>query len=254
MNLIGSLVIAFAMYSAIPVPQIAWNEARLKYVMVFFPLVGAVIGGILAGLCLLAKRLALPVPAFACLAAAVPVLLTGGIHMDGFLDTVDARSSHLERERKLEILKDPHVGAFAIIGGGVYLLLSVAGYCGMESREAVVYAGALVFSRAFSGWALITWKKARKDGLAQTFSEGAGGPLLKGALLVWMAAAGLWIAVWGNVLTAVLCGLTAVFVCIWYYRVAMREFGGITGDLAGYFLQLCELGLLWAVVIGGGMY
>ncbi len=56
----------------------------------------------------------------------IPILVTGGIHLDGLLDTVDAKSSYGDRKKKLAILADPHVGAFAIIGGSVYLLLYAA--------------------------------------------------------------------------------------------------------------------------------
>lgn len=251
MDMIGSLMIALAMYSVIPMPQITWNEARLKYVMAFFPVVGIVIGGAVAGTAFLTAGLGLSKVFFACLATVLPLLLTGGIHMDGFLDTVDALSSHKERECKLEILKDPHVGAFAVIGGGIYLLLSVAGYCELESRVAVAFGGIFVFSRAFSGWALLTWKKARKDGLASTFSDGAKANPVKAMLLLWMAAAAVWVAVFGGPVILLSCVLAAVLIGAGYYRTAMKEFGGITGDLAGYFLQRCELGLLWAVIIAG---
>ena len=60
------------------------------------------------------------------MAALLPLLVTGGIHLDGFLDVADARSSHQSRARKLEILKDSHVGAFAVIAMGCYLLLYTA--------------------------------------------------------------------------------------------------------------------------------
>lgn len=59
----------------------------------------------------------------ALVGAAVPLLVTGGIHMDGFLDTMDAVHSYGDRSRKLEILKDPHLGAFAVISFGVYMML-----------------------------------------------------------------------------------------------------------------------------------
>ena len=65
---------------------------------------------------------------FAAAAACLPLLITGGIHMDGFMDTVDALASHQSRERKLEILKDSACGAFAVLYCGVYLLLSFALY------------------------------------------------------------------------------------------------------------------------------
>ena len=55
--------------------------------------------------------------------------------MDGFLDTVDARSSCQDRQRKLEILKDPHTGAFAVIGGGVYLLIYAAVFSTLKERD-----------------------------------------------------------------------------------------------------------------------
>ena len=55
-----------------------------------------------------------------------PIIITGGIHMDGFLDTQDALGSYQPRERRLEILKDSHAGAFAIISCAVYLMMYVA--------------------------------------------------------------------------------------------------------------------------------
>lgn len=62
---------------------------------------------------------------FASIAVCIPLLVTGGIHMDGYMDTVDALSSHQSVEKKLEILKDPNAGAFAVIYCGIYLLLSL---------------------------------------------------------------------------------------------------------------------------------
>ena len=76
----------------------------------------------------LSVQAGLGILAFSLLGTAVPLLITGGIHMDGFLDVTDARSSFQSRERKLEILKDPHAGAFAIAGCGVYLLLYTAAF------------------------------------------------------------------------------------------------------------------------------
>lgn len=250
MDILGSLAIALAMYSRIPVPQAAWSEKRMKYALCFFPVVGIVIGGAVTVWKWLAVRLGISEPAFACIAAALPLLITGGIHMDGFLDTVDARSSHLEREKKLAILKDPHAGAFAIISGGIYLLLSVGLFCELDLASAYRYAGCFVLSRALSAWALVSWPKARDDGLANTFSSMADKKRVGAAMLTWLLTAVLWLFVSGGIMTCICCGAAAALAMLWYF-LAQREFGGVTGDLAGYFLQICELCLLAALVLEG---
>ena len=111
MIVLQTVAVAFAMFSAVPVPQFNWTEKNMRYAMCAFPLIGAVIG---AAWCVCG---ALPLPGLAKAAgfALVPVWVTGGIHLDGYADTCDALTSYGDREKKLEILKDPHCGAFAVI-------------------------------------------------------------------------------------------------------------------------------------------
>ncbi|MEY8353782.1 adenosylcobinamide-GDP ribazoletransferase [Lachnospiraceae bacterium 54-53] len=243
MNLLGSFVIAFSMYSHIPMPQVEWTRERMKYAMCFFPLVGAVIG--LLELLLWRFCAAFDYPFFGrILPAALPVLVTGGIHMDGLLDVIDARASYGDKEKKLEILKDPHTGAFAIIGCGVYLLLYLAAF--QELRPDMIPAYCLVFvlTRALSGLAVVTFPKAKKSGLAAAFSEAAQKRTVGIVMAGYLAAAewGIWYL--GGAAAAAVTFWLSLFVYLHYYRMAKREFGGITGDLAGYFLQICELALL----------
>ena len=106
-----TIAVAFAMFSALPVPQFAWNQKNMRYAMCAFPLIGVVIGGLWC----LCGALPLPMPAKAAGFCLIPVWVTGGIHLDGYADTCDALSSYGDREKKLEILKDPHCGAFAVI-------------------------------------------------------------------------------------------------------------------------------------------
>ena len=115
MNWLGSMVIAFSMYSRIPMPKVEWTKERMRYAMCYFPLIGAVIGLVYAGYGMASEKLDIPQTAYACMGTVIPLLITGGIHMDGYLDTCDARSSYVDREKKLEILNDPHTGAFALI-------------------------------------------------------------------------------------------------------------------------------------------
>ncbi len=101
-----SLIVAFSMYSKIPMPRTDWTDHSMKYSMCFFPWIGWVIG-ILEALWLYLSFLAGFSALFrAAVFTVLPVLVTGGIHLDGYLDTSDAMSSWREREKRLEILKD----------------------------------------------------------------------------------------------------------------------------------------------------
>ena len=122
MSVLRSLVIAFACFSKLPMPRVDWEPRAMRYSMCFFPLIGLVIGLIIWGWLALAAWLDLGVLLRATGVLLVSLAVTGGIHMDGFADVVDAQSSHAEPERKRQILKDPHTGAFAIIGVAAYLL------------------------------------------------------------------------------------------------------------------------------------
>ena len=88
----------------------------MRYAMCFFPVIGAVIGGLLSlWICLTGDSTGSLFRA--SVAVLIPLIVTGGIHLDGLLDTADALSSYKTMEEKLEILKDSHTGAFAIIVG-----------------------------------------------------------------------------------------------------------------------------------------
>ena len=104
MIVLQTIAVAFAMFSAVPVPQFAWNEKNMRYALCAFPLVG-LLCGVLWFVC---GVLPLPAPARAAGFCLVPVWVTGGIHLDGYADTCDALASYGDREKKLEILKEPN--------------------------------------------------------------------------------------------------------------------------------------------------
>ena len=126
MRLFESLLIALSTYSAVPVPQFDWNEKNMRYAICFFPAVGVLCGAALWLWAVLAQATGMSGVLFAAIAACLPILVTGGIHMDGFMDTSDALASWQSPEKRLEILKDSHVGAFAVLGCAGYLLLDAA--------------------------------------------------------------------------------------------------------------------------------
>lgn len=243
----NSFKTAFSMYSNIPVPQGEWTKSKQKYVMCFFPLVGSVIGGLIFLWFLLYEKSPLKEKGgevfFAAVCIFINMLVSGGIHADGFLDTQDALSSYADREKKLEILKDPRAGAFAVISGIVYFLLYFAAYMQLalvgDKRIWGLMALTFIFSRTFSGLSVVSFPKAKNTGLLAMFQDRAD----KEAVKLWMyvyifglSVLSLWISpLYG---TAVLLGFLLVF--IYYYRMSKRVFGGISGDIAGWFVQVSE--------------
>lgn len=252
MNLLQSLVIAFSMYSKIPMPRVDWNEKNMKYAMCFFPVVGIVIGiitYIIGNLLFLSSCNML---FRAVVLTLLPLLISGGIHMDGFMDTMDALASYGDREKKLRILKDSHAGAFAIIGFGCYALWSLAVWSQVTAEMLGVIAGVFVLSRACSGFSIVTFPPARADGLARTFQDGAH---KKRVAVIMMVFVFVFAFLMANADWKLALGAFIVLVIVFhgYRRMAKKQFGGITGDLAGFFLQLAELLMITGIVFSGGV-
>lgn len=249
-RLIHSFSIAFSMYSRIPVPQTEWDEADMRYVMCFFPLIGLVIGALLCVWAWLADRFNIGNALFAGVATVLPVAVTGGIHLDGFCDTMDALGSRQAPERKLEILKDSNSGAFAVIGCCLYFLLNFCLWLEwkFEWRTALILAIGFVCSRALSGLSVVHFPCAKNSGLLAMFSNAAEKKRTAYILLLYLLFWGaLMLVLYPFIAMAVLIAAFVVFG--YYHRVAKKEFGGITGDVAGWFLQICELMMLAAAVI-----
>ena len=112
MQVIKAIIIAFSMYSKIPMPQFQWEEKDMRYMLCFFPWVGIVIGVCIYLWNMICVRLGIGNLCRTLIGAAIPLLITGGFHVDGFMDTMDAfhssrgnASSKSLRIRILELLQ-----------------------------------------------------------------------------------------------------------------------------------------------------
>lgn len=247
--MLNSLFSALLMYSRIPAPHVEWKEENRRYALGWFPLIGLVNGGLLLLWRMLCTRLGCGQMLFAAAAVLLPVLVTGGIHLDGFCDVTDARASCADRQTRLKIMSDPHIGSFAAIRVCLYLILQTALFTQIpDLRSTAVIACGYVISRAFSGLSAMTFRCAKKDGTLQDFVRPSHRTVTVVMVSVFAAAAfGLMI------LADYAQGCAAfgsAFLCFLFYKyVAYTEFGGTTGDLCGWFLQICELAIPAAVVL-----
>ena len=249
--MLKSLVSAFLMYSRIPMPQVEWKEENRRYALGWFPLIGAVIGGLLLLWRMFCTRFGCGQMLFAAVAVLLPVLVTGGIHLDGFCDVSDALASCADREKRLQIMSDPHIGSFAVMRVCLYLILQTALFTQIpDIRSTAVVACGYVLSRAFSGMSAVTFRCAKKNGTLQDFVKPSHRSVTI-AMVSIFAVSAFALTVFADCVQGCAAFCSALLCFLYYKHTAYKKFGGTTGDLCGWFLQLCEITVLSAVVLTG---
>lgn len=244
----NSLKIAFSMYSKIPMPHTDWNEKNMRYAMCFFPLVGSVIGFLYYLWFNISLALNINDILRSAIYVVIPILVTGGIHVDGFVDTMDAYNSYQSIERKLEILKDSHIGAFALISFITYFIINFGAVSEISSLNSImIIALGFMLSRAFSALAVVKFKSAKNNGLARTFKDSSQKKTVMITMICYITLISLAM-ICIDLYQGIGAVVAAVLTFIYYKNMSYKKFGGITGDLAGFFLQVCELFIILAVV------
>ena len=239
-----SFISALAHLTRLPLPAVPFDEESFGRSTAFFPLAGLVLGGILAAFWLLAAPF-LPAPLLAALLVVGMVILTGGIHLDGFIDGVDGLFSGRSRERKLEIMRDSRVGAFGVLGLVCLLLLKYNLFLVLP-RESLPLL--LVVTPALSRWGITLaaahFPYARAEGMGKLHGAYTGKREVAIATLTAAAASGAALGAAG------LCLLAAGGALTFFagFRVT-RTLGGLTGDIYGLINELMEVFLLFAAYL-----
>lgn len=234
------------MFSAIPMPQFEWNEEVMRYMLCAFPAVGAVIGGCCWGWDGICRMMKMPQMLHALGLCLIPVLITGGIHLDGCCDTWDALASRGDREKMTQILKDPHIGSFAVIRLVCLMLSTFVLWTVLPAYPAAAVLFGFVLSRSLSALAVLTFPMTKRSSSAAYFAGSASRKPAVCICLVFALGAGAGMVFFGGwyMLPA------ALLVFVWYRTVIVPRFGGLSGDLAGWFLQTCEVWMLAALCLG----
>lgn len=246
MHILKSCVIAFSIYSKVPVPQFEWEKEDMKYMLCFFPWIGAVIGGCICLWSWLCGIFSVGEVCYTLIGAAIPLIITGGFHVDGFMDTMDTFHSYQPKERKLEILKDSHIGAFAVIMFAVYGLFYLGAFSEIsDSRLLKIVGGGFFLSRCLSGIGVVSFAPAKKDGMLYQFASSSQKVIVKWSLYLQSA-----VCICFMLLQSVRAGIIVVAVAFltfaYYYKRTKKELGGITGGTAGYFILICEGSMMLA--------
>lgn len=240
--IIRSLIAALRFLTRLPVPGPATRAEDLPVSIAWFPLVGALCGAAIGGVCVgLAPWW--PVPVAAVLAVAAGLLLTGGFHEDAASDAADGLGGGVERQQVLAIMKDSRVGAYGVLALWVLLTLRWTVLVAFAGDPMTIPAFAL--AGAWGRWTaapLLRLPALATTGLSKDISATAGSwPLPAATLLVLAATAGAW---WWGMARAPWAGCAALVVTGLWASYLWRRLRGQSGDLLGAGNQLAEAAVL----------
>ena len=236
----NAFCMCYSMFTALPCPYRPWDEDARDLMLVCLPIVGALLGLLWASLSTLASMW-LVFPLFAAVTAALPWLLTGFIHLDGYMDTCDAILSWRPLEQRLRILKDVHTGAFAVVGLGLLMLFSYASASAFTADRLRTLLFIPVVSRCGSAFCVLTLKPIGHSEYAKT--EGKGGQRVAVVAMWTIAMAACWIWLGKAVITLAVETLAYALAMLWAYRTLK----GVSGDVAGFALTVSECAALMAL-------
>jgi len=231
---------SLGMFTAIPLPRHIWDDSCLNLVLPCFPLVGVLLGAIWWGFAELLVSSGIHVVLAAAVLTVLPFLLTGFLHLDGYMDTSDAVLSRRPLEDKLRILKDPHLGAFsAIMLAVLFVLQFSAVYAVIDGKKTLTTLVFItVMSRCCASMSLLGLSAMAQSGYANMLKQHVR---VSHKVFVLALAAATLVASYP---LAGLCGLVAVISVVLGFACAMaysyKEFKGVSGDLAGFSLVISE--------------
>lgn len=245
MKVLTAFFMAWGCFCAIPCPVRRWDESIRPLMIVCLPILGLLLGGIwaLAGLmvCCLPQLGAFG----SALLTVLPALLTGFIHLDGFMDCCDAIFSRRNLEERQRILKDSHVGAFAVLGVNVLFLLTFSLFLTAELEEklwVLVFLPAV--TRACSAAAVGMIHPLGSSSYAGAYRARVHWGHTVVVVLIGVGCAAASVALCGR---AGLSAVAAILGSIAGLRYAVRQLGGMSGDVSGFAITLGEFSGVLAV-------
>ena len=231
-----AFVMCQSMFCAIPFPGNLWDEKARDKMLLFLPIVGLEMGALWAILAWLCSVLNLPQLVRGLVLSVYPFLAAGFIHLDGYMDVTDAVKSCRNLERRREILKDSHVGAFAVIGIALLLLAQFAFLASVpEGADWRILVFVPAVSRCGSSLAVTALKPMNTSQYAGQEKPKSRIAVLLVMTVLFVAAGFLFCGKYGFVLLGGLAGYSLAL------RKAYKSLEGMNGDISGYALTISEL-------------
>lgn len=243
-----SFLAAVQFLTSIPVPlKRALSPEQLGRTTAYFPLVGLIIGGILAGLNWLLLYI-LPASVVNALLITALAIITGAMHLDGFTDTCDGIAGHKTVEERWRVMRDSRTGAFGVVGVALLLLIE---YVSLNNVPDYLMTAVLIFMPVISRWAMVyaifAYPYARPEGLGANYKKATRWPQFTTATLITVAAAAALVLLFSYTGMILIAGVWLVTSILSFYF--KHKFAGLTGDTYGAINEAAEVTALLLVII-----
>ena len=249
-NLFSGFLMAISMFTIIPMPYKAWRDEAVKHMMKLYPIVGLVVGLINYIVYSIVNYFNLSTILIATFTMITPFIITGMLHLDGYMDVCDALLSRRDQKEKIRILKDPNTGAFAVISLGILFLIDFAAtYTLVDSKDNILGIILVpIISRSLMALMLLKKETMKESSLGSYFKKGTG-KIDVYILYVFLIVASISMIILLNI-KASLVPLFMIISAIFSVNKSTKELGGMSGDSAGYGLVIAEVvGILCLSII-----
>ena len=245
-RMITGFFMSWGMFCAIPCPLKRWDGEAKGWMLLFLPAIGLLLGALWALAAFLLRLAALPGLITAGLLTAIPCLLTGFIHLDGYMDCCDAILSRRDPEERRRILKDSHAGSFSVIALCLILLVTFAFFTGLK-EPAPVWCLLFVPAAARSVSVLCVMSLRPMPGSSyETVQPAIGNGFRTGAWIVLAVLAVLPVILFG---LPGLCALAAQAAAVLAILRGRSQLGGMNGDISGFGITIGECAGVCALVL-----
>lgn len=248
-------LMAISMFTVIPLPRYEWDDEGGKNIMKFYPAIGLIVGLIWYGVFRLLNLLGGSIMVTTAITLITPFILTGMLHLDGYMDVCDALLSRRDKQEKLRILKDPHTGAFAVISVVMLFVVNFSVLYTVINNSIInnsinnINTSAVglilipIISRSLMGYLLLSKESMKGSSLGAFFKQGTG-KVDKLILLSCLIISSI-ISIFIFRIYGIIMSLAMILVSTFLVNSAAKEFDGMSGDSAGYGLVIAEtIGLL----------
>ena len=240
MKYLRAFLMSITMFTAIPTGYHKWDDESRPLMTVCLPFVGCLTGGLWTLAAFLLRLAGAPALVAGAVLCAFPFIITGGIHIDGFLDVTDALRSWRDIEERRRILKDPHVGSFAVVYSTLLIVLQFAFFASADYEKANLFALTLiaVVSRTAAAIFVTVLRPMSTSEYSGAYRKGIKKSHVAFLCLFLAAAVAcgfVFCGKYGFVSPAVICGYSL------YLWRAFRSLGGMSGDVSGYAMTFAEL-------------
>jgi len=248
MRIIRGFIMSLGMFSIMPVPKSSWDDKYSSLVIPALPVVGLLIGLLWYGISFALSISHIPLMIKSAVILCIPFVLSGFIHLDGYMDTADAVFSRRSEDEKKRILKDPRTGAFAVI---TLVGLMLFQFCAVHTiidmqKELLTFAFIPVVSRCVAGIAALRLKPVFEAGYAYSFRTGAkNGYTIFICVLMILCCTVAWLTL-GITASPLFAGVAAGIITACYLY---KQFHGISGDLSGCTITVSEFAALLCMVL-----